>query len=74
MNRMFADYGFRLSLAPVGSAARITIESFCTPRNPFYSLLNALVMKRQFSGVLDGLLAGLRVTPPQRSVRQRPFV
>lgn len=59
MSRMFADYGFRLSLAPNGSGTQLTIESFYTPRNYFYSLVNTLVMKRQFSDVLDGLLAGL---------------
>jgi uncharacterized protein YndB with AHSA1/START domain len=59
MSKMFADYAFRLSLAPNGRATRIKIESFYTPRNPLYTLMNRCMMKRQFSRVLDGLLAGL---------------
>jgi hypothetical protein len=59
MTKMFANYGFRLSLARQGRHTRITIESFYSPRTFIIAAMNALFMRRQFSGVLDGLLRGL---------------
>jgi hypothetical protein len=59
MSKMFSGYGFRLSLASLDAGAQISVESFYTPRNPLYALMNWLVMKRQFGKVLDGLLLGL---------------
>lgn len=73
MGKMFADYTFRLSIGGSESGTRITIESFYTPRNPLYALMNRFMMKRQFSRVLDGLLEGLRVTPLRRREPSQPL-
>ena len=31
-----------------------------TPRNPLYTLLNELVLRRRFEKVCDGIVAGLK--------------
>ena len=59
MSKMFADYAFRLSVCQEREQTRITSETFYTPRNPIYTLMNLLIMKRQFSAVVDGILDGL---------------
>jgi uncharacterized protein YndB with AHSA1/START domain len=69
MRRMFADYGFRISIEPSSpDETLVTIQTFYTPRNPFYALLNALFMRRQFRGVVDALLAGLVSFAEDRSL------
>jgi len=60
MSRMFQDYGFRITLRPIGDrGTRVSIETFYTPRNGIYALLNSLVMRRRFRAVVDELLSGL---------------
>jgi hypothetical protein len=60
MRRILADYGFTISLEPLGTdRTRVTIESFYTPRNAAYSLMNAIFMRPRFRRVVDDLLAGL---------------
>lgn len=70
MNRMFADYGFRISLDPLDKHhTRVTIETYYTPRSVPYAWLNAIVMRRQFRRVVDQLLGGL-VGLAERGERQ----
>ena len=60
MRKMFDHYGFRISLQPTDvSHTEITIETFYTPRNALYSVMNALMMRRQLRKVVDQLLSGL---------------
>lgn len=67
MNRMFADYGFVIRLEPHGQGTVVVVDTHYTPRNPFYALLNRVVMRRQFRKVVDGLLAGLRTLVQSRA-------
>lgn len=60
MTKMFADYGFRIRLAPERDGTRVSIETFYSPRNVFYGAMNVLMMRRRFGTVVDGLLDGLR--------------
>jgi uncharacterized protein YndB with AHSA1/START domain len=59
--RMFADYGFTITIEDGrhgGSIARI--ETYYTPRNPLFKLVNALIMRRRFERTVDELLSGLK--------------
>jgi uncharacterized protein YndB with AHSA1/START domain len=61
--RMFADYGFTITIENGrrgGSIART--ETYYTPRNPLFKLLNALIMRRRFETTVDELLSGLKRT------------
>ena len=70
MSKMFAHYSFRLSLQEKGGGTRITNETFYTPKNLLYSLMNVLFLKRQFSAVVDGILKGLADYADQSERRQ----
>lgn len=59
MSRMFDDYGFSVALTPDGAGTRISIDTHYTPRNPLYAVMNAVMMRRQLTRVVDALLAGL---------------
>jgi hypothetical protein len=60
MRRMFAHYGFRISLDAVAPAqTSIKIETFYTPRNLVFTALNVLMMRSRFGAVVDRLLSGL---------------
>ena len=60
MNRMFAHYGFVITLDAVAAErTRVTIATYYRPKNVVYRLMNALIMRRQFRGVVDDLIAGL---------------
>ena len=65
--RMFADYGFTISVedGPEGSSIART-DTYYTPRNPLFSLMNALTMRRRFANTVDELLAGLKRTSESR--------
>jgi uncharacterized protein YndB with AHSA1/START domain len=69
--RMFADYGFTISIeeAPDGSSIART-ETYYTPRNPLFSLLNALIMRRRFRSTVDELLSGLKSASENRVALQ----
>lgn len=61
MCKMFDDYGFAITLeAHAPNATRARLETHYTPRNPFYGLLNELVLRRRFEKVCDGIVAGLK--------------
>jgi len=59
MSKMFSDYCFRISLHEAGTGAKVVIDSYYTPRNVLYALMNAAFMRRQFRGVVDQILEGL---------------
>jgi uncharacterized protein YndB with AHSA1/START domain len=66
-NRMLRDYGFTLTLEPrshVTTALRI--DTYYTPRNPPYALLNRLVLKQRMRKIVDGLLQGLKQLSERR--------
>lgn len=61
MAKMFKGYGFRTSVEPIGnSQTRAKIETHYTPANPLFSLMNAVMMRRQFRGIVKGILGGLK--------------
>jgi Polyketide cyclase / dehydrase and lipid transport len=65
--RMFADYGFTISIedGPDGSSIART-DTYYTARNPLFSLLNALFMRRRFARTVDELLSGLQRSSESR--------
>ena len=60
-SRMFADYGFTITIeaSPDGSSTART-ETFYTPRNPLFRLMNAVLVRRRFGHTVDELLFGLK--------------
>jgi hypothetical protein len=68
-NRMYTHYGFTAHFAAITDAATtVRIETFYTPTGPVAAALNALVIRRRFRHVVDGLLRGLRTLAEQRHV------
>jgi uncharacterized protein YndB with AHSA1/START domain len=68
MRRMFDHYGFALDLDGSRSArTKVTLRTFYTPRSPVYSMMNRLVVRRQFRGVCRGILEGLKSFTEARS-------
>jgi hypothetical protein len=69
-NRMLVDYGFTITLDPASDrATALRIDTFYTPRNPLYALLNRLVLQRRMRKVVDGLLQGLKQISERRSAQ-----
>jgi uncharacterized protein YndB with AHSA1/START domain len=61
MRKMVDDYGFSLSLREVGpTRTKVSLQTHYTPRGPMYAAVNALMMKRQFGKVCDGIVSGLK--------------
>ena len=59
--KMFADYGFTITLEPNGSAGTtVRMDTYYTPRNPLFALMNALMMRRRFGQTVESILGGLR--------------
>jgi Polyketide cyclase / dehydrase and lipid transport len=60
-SRMFADYGFTITVedGPDGSSVART-DTYYTPRNLLFRVINATVMRRRFARTVDELLAGLK--------------
>jgi len=68
MRRMFDHYGFALDLDGSRSArTKVTLCTCYTPRSPVYSLMNRLVLRRQFRGICRGILEGLKSVTEARS-------
>ena len=66
-SKMLTDYGFTARFTPAASEqTTVRIETFYTPANPAAAVLNRLVMRRKFRGVVDGLLGGLCTLAEQR--------
>jgi hypothetical protein len=60
MARMFSDYSFRISLGSLGPRrTEVVIDTYYTPKNGMYALMNATFMRRQFASVVAQLLSGL---------------
>src|SRR5262249_33297310 len=60
-NKMLTNYGFTAHFTPTTSQrTTVRIETFYTPATPVSAVLNRLVMRRRFRGVVDELLGGLR--------------
>jgi hypothetical protein len=60
-NRMLVDYGFAITLEPRSDrTTALRIDTYYTPRNPLYGLLNRLLLRRRLRGTVDGLLEGLK--------------
>jgi len=71
--KMFADYGFTVTIEEGASGSSIArTNTYYTPRNPLYGLMNALMMRRQFASTVDGLLAGLKSSSEKRAVPTEP--
>jgi uncharacterized protein YndB with AHSA1/START domain len=67
MRRMFEHYGFALNLESLASGqTRVTLETYYTPRNPMYGLLNRLLMRRKFEKVCEGIVGGLKALTESR--------
>ena len=67
MRRMFEHYGFALNLEPLAAGKTlVTLETYYTPRNPIYRLLNRLLMRRKFEKVCEGIVGGLKTFTESR--------
>jgi uncharacterized protein YndB with AHSA1/START domain len=66
-NRMLRDYGFTITLEPRSDpTTALRIDTYYTPRNPLYALLNRLLLKRRMRKLVDGLLQGLKQISQRR--------
>jgi hypothetical protein len=67
-HRMLLDYGFAITLEPRSEGATaLRIDTYYTPRNQLYALLNRLVLRRRMRRTVDGLLRGLKQISERRS-------
>ena len=65
--KVLTDYGFTAHFTPItNESTRVRIETFYTPANPLAAILNRLVLRRRFRGVVDGLLRGLGTLAEER--------
>jgi uncharacterized protein YndB with AHSA1/START domain len=66
-SRMLRDYGFTITLEPRSDRTTgLRIDTYYTPRNPLYALLNRLLLKRRMRKLVDGLLQGLKQISQRR--------
>ena len=66
-NRMLVDYGFTITLEPRSDrTTALRIDTYYTPRNALYALLNRLVLRRRMRRTVDGLLEGLKEISERR--------
>ena len=67
MRKMFDHYGFAINLESQGSEkTQVTLQTHYTPRNPMYSLLNTLIMRRRFEKVCADIVGGLKIFTESR--------
>lgn len=60
-NKMFADYGFSITLEPAGDGETAAhIDTYYTPRNAMSAVMNTLVARRKFAGTVETILGGLK--------------
>jgi uncharacterized protein YndB with AHSA1/START domain len=65
--RMFADYGFTMTIEGAADGASIArTDTYYTPRNRVFWLLNVLFMRRRFASTVDELLSGLKRSSEMR--------
>jgi Polyketide cyclase / dehydrase and lipid transport len=68
--RMLVDYGFTIALDPRSDrTTALRIDTYYTPRNPLYALLNRLVLRRRMRRTVDGLLQGLKQISERRGAQ-----
>ena len=68
--RMLVDYGFAITLDPRSDrTTALRIDTYYTPRNPLYGLLNQLVLRRRMRRTVDGLLHGLKEISERRGAQ-----
>src|SRR6266511_529128 len=66
-SRMLVDYGFTITLEPRSDRTTVLrIDTYYTPRNPLYALLNRLVLRGRMRSTVDGLLQGLKEISERR--------
>jgi uncharacterized protein YndB with AHSA1/START domain len=69
-HRMLRDYGFTITLEPRSErSTALRIDTYYTPRNPLYGLMNRLVLRRRMRKTVDGLLQGLKEISERRGVQ-----
>ena len=69
-HRMLVDYGFAITLDPRSDhATALRIDTYYTPRNLLYALLNRLVLRRRMRRTVDGLLQGLKQISERRGAQ-----
>jgi uncharacterized protein YndB with AHSA1/START domain len=72
-NRMFADYGFTITLdASAPTRTTVRMDTYYTPRNILTSVMNGLLMRRKFGKTVDELLEGLERLAEQRARANPP--
>ncbi len=72
-NRMFADYGFTISLDGTEPGhTTVRMDTYYTPRTIVTSVLNTCLMRRKFAKTVDGILHGLAELAEERAVVDRP--
>jgi hypothetical protein len=65
--RMLVDHGFTITLEPRSDrTTALRIDTYYTPRNQLYGLLNRLVLRRRMRSTVDGLLQGLKEISERR--------
>jgi len=70
-NKMLTNYGFTAHFtATTSERTDVLIETFYASANPIAAVLNRLVMRRKFRGVIDELLGGLRTLAEQRHIQR----
>jgi len=69
--RMLRDYGFTITLEPRSDrTTALRIDTYYTPRNPLYALLNRLLLlQRRMRRTVDGLLPGLKEISERRGAQ-----
>lgn len=76
--RMLTDYGFTLTLDPRPASrpaerTTVRIDTYYTPRNPAYALMNRLILRRRMRTVAAELLQGLkRISERSATTPARP--
>jgi len=69
-HRMLVDYGFAITLEPRSDrTTALRIDTYYSPRNPLYALLNQLVLRRRMRRTVDGLLQGLKEISERRGAQ-----
>jgi hypothetical protein len=69
-HRMLRDYGFTITLDPRSDqTTMLRIDTYYTPRNPLYALLNRLVLQQRMRKLVGGLLQGLKQISERRGAQ-----
>lgn len=70
--KLLTHYGFTAHFTSTASErTMVRLETFYRPANPIAAVLNRLVLRRKFRGVVDELLGGLRTLAEQRHTQPK---